>query len=212
MELCGGTHVRRTGDIGLLKIVSESALAAGVRRVEALTGRGALAYLAEQEQRLKDIAATLKSSPAETTARVDALANDKKRLEKEVSDLRRKLAAGGGESAAPEETIKGIRFASRVLDGVPAGELKPLADEMKSKMGSGVVALVSVDDSGKASLVVGVTKDLTQKIDAVALVKIGASILGGKGGGGRPDMAQAGGPEGGAANEAIMAIKTSIAG
>jgi len=212
LELCGGTHVRRTGDIGLFKIVGESALAAGIRRVEAVTGEGALAYLGEQEERLYKIADTLKSSPADAAARVEALVNDKKRLEKEISDLRRKLAAGGGGSSANDaKAINGINFTSRVLENVPANELKPLADELKTKMGSGVVALVSVDETGKASLVVAVTQDLTAKVDAVKLVKIGAEKLGGKGGGGRPDMAQAGGPEGKMANDAVGAIEAALA-
>ncbi|MDE1153939.1 MAG: alanine--tRNA ligase [Micavibrio sp.] len=212
LELCGGTHVRRTGDIGLFKIVGESALAAGIRRVEAVTGEGALAYLGEQEERLFKIADTLKSSPADAANRVEALVNDKKRLEKEISDLRRKLAAGGGGSSANDaKAINGINFTSRVLENVPANELKPLADELKTKMGSGVVALVSVDETGKASLVVAVTQDLTSKVDAVKLVKIGAEKLGGKGGGGRPDMAQAGGPEGRMANDAVGAIEAALA-
>jgi alanyl-tRNA synthetase len=214
LELCGGTHVRRTGDIGLFKLVSESALAAGVRRIEGVTGRGALSYMDLQEKRLQAIAAVLKSSPAEAMTRVEALVGDKKKLEKEVSDLRRKLASGGGGAAAGPEAkvIKGVNFASRVLTGIPAGELKPLADEIKMKLGSGVVALVSVAEDGKASLVVAITQDLTQKIDAVTLVKIGAEKLGGKGGGGRPDMAQAGGPEGSMAADAITAIELALAG
>ncbi|TAL31145.1 MAG: alanine--tRNA ligase, partial [Alphaproteobacteria bacterium] len=192
MELCGGTHVRRTGDIGLFKIVGESALAAGIRRVEGVTGEGALKYLTEQEDRLYQVANLLKTSPADVVARVEALSNEKKKLEKEVSDLRRKLASGGGASSGPDaKVIKGINFASRVLEGIPANELKPLADELTAKLGSGVVALVSVGEDGKASLVVAVTKDLTSKVDAVKLVKIGAEKLGGKGGGGRPDMAPA---------------------
>ena len=217
IELCGGTHVRRTGDIGLFKIVGESALAAGIRRVEAVTGSGALQYLAEQEQRLQEIAALLKSSPAEAVARVETLVNDKKKLEKDLSDMRRKLAAGGGAgaggAAAPEaKVISGINFTSRVLEGIPANELKPLADDIKAKMGSGVVTLISVAEDGKASIVVGVTADLTSKVDAVKLVKLGAEKLGGKGGGGRPDMAQAGGPEGKLANDAVAAIETALAG
>ncbi len=163
-----------------------------------MTGRGALAYLDEQERRLQQIAGLLKSAPADAAARVEALVNDKKRLEKELVDMRRKLASGGGGASSGNEAkvIKGVNFASRVLDGIPAGELKPLADEIKNKLGSGVVALVSVDGDNKASLVVAVTQDLTSKIDAVKLVRIGAEKLGGKGGGGRPDMAQAGGPDG----------------
>jgi alanyl-tRNA synthetase len=214
LELCGGTHVRRTGDIGAFKIVGESALAAGIRRVEAVTGEGVLQYLHEQESRVHKVADILKTSPADVVARVEALAAEKKKLEKEVSDLRRKVAAGGGSSAsAPEaKVIKGINFTSRVLEGIPAGELKPLADELTAKLGSGVVALVSVSEDGKASLVVAVTKDLTAKVDAVKLVKIGAEKLGGKGGGGRPDMAQAGGPDGKLANDAVGAIEAALAG
>ncbi|MEZ0262592.1 MAG: alanine--tRNA ligase [Alphaproteobacteria bacterium] len=214
LELCGGTHVRRTGDIGAFKIVGESALAAGIRRVEAVTGAGVLDYLHEQESRVYKVADLLKTSPADVVARVEALAAEKKKLEKEVSDLRRKVAAGGGaSSAAPEaKVIKGINFTSRVLEGIPAGELKPLADELTAKLGSGVVALVSVSEDGKASLVVAVTKDLTSKVDAVKLVKIGAEKLGGKGGGGRPDMAQAGGPDGKLANDAVGAIEAALAG
>jgi alanyl-tRNA synthetase len=212
MELCGGTHVRRTGDIGLFKIVGESALAAGIRRIEGVTGEGALKYLTEQEDRLYQVANLLKTSPADVVARVEALSNEKKKLEKEVSDLRRKIAAGGGASSGPDaKVIKGINFASRVLEGIPANELKPLADELTAKLGSGVVALVSVSEDGKASLVVAVTKDLTSKVDAVKLVKIGAEKLGGKGGGGRADMAQAGGPEGKMADNAVGAIEAALA-
>jgi alanyl-tRNA synthetase len=213
LELCGGTHVARTGDIGLMKIVSESALAAGVRRVEAVTGRGALAYLRAQGQRLDMVAELLKAPASDVPARVESLINDKKRLEKELSDLRRKLAAGGGGDAPAEvKVIKGINFTARVLEGVPANELKPLADDIKKKIGSGVVALVSVGEDGKASLVVAVTQDLTGRINAVDLVKKGAERLGGKGGGGRPDMAQAGGPDGRDAAAAVESIEAALAG
>ena len=213
IELCGGTHVRRTGDIGLFKIVSESALAAGIRRIEAVTGEGALQYLSAQEERLREVAQLLKSSPAEAVARVEALVNEKKKMEKEIAELRRKLATGGAGGAAPEaKGIKGINFTSRVLENIPASELKPLADDLKSKIGSGVVALVSVAEDGKASLVVAVTQDLTGKLNAVDLVKTGSAVLGGKGGGGRPDMAQAGGPDGRLANDAVAAIEAALAG
>ncbi len=211
IELCGGTHVRRTGDIGLFKIVSESALAAGVRRIQAATGYGALVYFNRQDERLHAIAEILKASPAEAQSRVEVLVNDKKRLEKEVSDLRRKLATGGG-AESESKVIKGVNFTSRVLEGVPANELKPMADELKAKLGSGVVALVSVGEDSKASLVVAVTPDLTAKINAVNLVKAGVEKLGGKGGGGRPDMAQGGGPDGAQANDAVTAIEAILAG
>lgn len=213
LELCGGTHVARTGDIGLFKIVSEGALASGVRRVEAVTGRGAVAYLQQQSEQVDAIASLLRASPAEVPARVEALLNDKKRLEKEITELRRKLASGGATAADAEvKVIKGVNFTARVLEGVPANELKPLADDIKAKLGSGVVALVSVAEDGKASLVVGVTADLTGKISAVDLVKKGAERLGGKGGGGRPDMAQAGGPEGKDAAAAVETIEAALAG
>ena len=216
LELCGGTHVKRTGDIGLFKILSESAVSAGVRRIEAVTGKGALAYLIEQEKRLQDIAALLKAAPADAVARVDALVADKKKMEKEISDLRRKVAAGGGGGSGASNSnvkdIKGVKFTSRILQGVPAAELKPLADDLKAQLGSGIVALVSVDETGKASLVVAVTSDLTAKNNAVELVKKGSAILGGKGGGGRPDMAQAGGPDGSKAAAAITEIEQALAG
>ena len=218
VELCGGTHVRRTGDIGLFKIVGESAVAAGVRRIEALTGRGALAYLDQQDERLHAAADALKVPPAEVPAKVASLVEERRRLEKEIGDLRRQLAlsgGGGGASSgaadAAERQVAGVTFAARVLDGLPAKDLKPLADDMKKKIGSGVVVLIAVNE-GKASLVVAVTEDLTAKHNAVTLVKAGAAALGGSGGGGRPDMAQAGGPDGAHAQAAIAAIEAALSG
>lgn len=213
MELCGGTHVKRTGDIGLLKIVGESAVSAGVRRVEALTGRGALDFLSKQNDRLNEVADKLKTTAADIGERIDSLLSERKKMEQEISDLRRKLATGGGvDSAGPEfKDIGGIKFVGKVLDGIPAKELKPMADDLKAKMGSGVVTLIAVND-GKASIVVGVTDDLTSKINAVDLVRIGSEKLGGKGGGGRPDMAQAGGPDASHANDAVGSIEQAIAG
>ena len=209
-ELCGGTHVRRTGDIGAFRIVSEAAVAAGVRRVECLTGEAALDYARTRDAQLQEIAATLKAAPADAPARVVSLLEERKKLEREVSDLRRQLAAGGGGGGAPEgKTVAGISFASRVLDGVPPKELKPLADQLKKQVGSGVVAVVAVND-GKASLVVGVTDDLTESRSAVDLVRVGSEAIGGKGGGGRPDMAQAGGPDGASAAKAIEAIEAAL--
>jgi alanyl-tRNA synthetase len=210
-ELCGGTHVRRLGDIGLFKIVGESAVAAGVRRIEALTGDSAIRYLDEQEDRLLAAAAALKVAPVDVPDRVAALVEERKRLERELAEARRKLAAGGGVAEAPAfEQVGEIKFARRVLADVPPKELKPMADDLKKKIGSGVVALVSSAD-GKASLVVGVTEDLTARFNAVDLVKIGAEALGGKGGGGRPDMAQAGGPDAAAADAALTAIEKALA-
>jgi len=206
--------VRWTGDIGLFTIIAESALAAGVRRIEAYTGREALAYFNEQVKRLKSVSALLKSSPLEASVRVEALLNDKKKLEKEISDLWRKLAMGGGGAASPEvEVIKDFKFTVRILKGVPANELKPMADELKAKLGSGVVVLESVGEDGKTSLVVGVTQNLVPRINAVDLVKIGAELLGGKGGGGRPDLAQAGGPkcDEESLKKVILEIRTSVA-
>jgi alanyl-tRNA synthetase len=210
VELCGGTHVKRTGDIGLFKIVSESALASGVRRVEALTGENALAYLENQEARLNETATILKAAPAEVSTRVKALVDERKKLEQEVSTLRRQVASGGGASGGDEaKEINGIKFIGKILEDFPTKELKPMVDDMKKKLGSGVVALIATND-GKASIVVGVTSDLTDKINAVDLVKIGAEALGGKGGGGRPDMAQAGGTNPSAANDAVIGIEAKL--
>ena len=210
VELCGGTHVNRTGDIGLFKIVSESAVSAGIRRIEALTGSNALAYLEQQEARLSEAASVLKSSPADVAARVKALSDEKKKLEQEIANLRKQLATGGGSSNDDVKEINGVKFIGKVLEDFPAKDLKSMADELKQKIGSGVVALIATDD-GKASIVVGVTSDLTDKINAVELVKLGAEALGGKGGGGRPDMAQAGGSNPAAANDAVSAIEGKLA-
>jgi alanyl-tRNA synthetase len=211
-ELCGGTHVRRTGDIGFFKFTGESALAAGVRRIEAVVGEAARRYVEHQEELLRDAAAALKVSPDQLPGRLSALLDERRRLERETGELRRKLASGGGGAANDEDVreVAGLKFAAKVLDGIPAKDLKPLADELKKRIGSGVVVLVAVND-GKASLVVGVTDDATGKASAVDLVKIGSVALGGKGGGGRPDMAQAGGPDGAAAPKAIEAIEAALA-
>jgi alanyl-tRNA synthetase len=212
-ELCGGTHVRRTGDIGLFKIVGESAVAAGVRRIEALTGEAAFAHLAQQEELLGQAAAELKAAPAELPARVAQLVEERKRLERDLADARRKLATGGGGGAAAApgaRNVAGIAYLARTLGDVPAKELKGMADELKVKLGSGVVALAASAE-GKASLVVGVTDDLTQRVSAVDLVRAGAAALGGKGGGGRPDMAQAGGPDAGKLDAALKAIEDALA-
>ncbi|OHC74396.1 MAG: alanine--tRNA ligase [Rhodospirillales bacterium RIFCSPLOWO2_12_FULL_58_28] len=209
-ELCGGTHVRRTGDIGLFKVIAESAVASGVRRIEALTGAGALDYLNAQEAVLKQSAAVLKTAPADVPGRIAALLDERKTMERDLADVRRKLATGGGGAAAAEiKSVNGVRFMPRKFDDVPAKDLKSMADEFKTRIGSGVVALISVD-GGKASLVVGVTEDLSARISAVDLVRVGAAAIGGKGGGGRPDMAQAGGPDAARANEALAAIEAAL--
>jgi alanyl-tRNA synthetase len=209
-ELCGGTHVRRTGDIGFFKITGESPLAAGVRRIEAVAGAAAVDFARRQDDLLGQAAAALKAAPADLAARVDALLDDRKRLERELTGLRHKLATGGGEGLEARD-IGGVAFASRLLADVPPRDLKPMADALKTQVGSGVVALVSVTE-GKASLVVGVTDDLTGRVSAVDLVRVGSAAVGGTGGGGRPDMAQAGGPDGAAAEAALSAIEQQLAG
>ena len=206
-ELCGGTHVRRTGDIGFFKIVSEGALASGVRRIEAVTGASALAHVAAEERALKEAAHLLNTAPGEVPLRVAQLMEERRRLERELSETRRQLATGGGGVSVKD--IAGIRFSPQLLAGVPARELKSMADEMKKQLGSGVVALVATAD-GKASVVVGVTDDLTDRLSAVELVKVGSAALGGAGGGGRADMAQAGGPNATQAQAALDAIEHAL--
>ena len=212
VELCGGTHVVRTGDIGFFQITGESAVAAGVRRIEAVTGAAAVERAKRQSASLYEAAATLKSPADELSGRIAALLGERRTLEREISELRQQVAMGAGttDNASGAKDISGILLASRTLDGVPAKELKPLVDSLKTQLGSGVVAVVSVVD-GKASLVVGVSDDLTGRMNAVDLVKAGSAAVGGKGGGGRPDMAQAGGPDGSAAQAAIEAIEGAIA-
>jgi alanyl-tRNA synthetase len=212
VELCGGTHVRRLGDIGLFTILSESAVAAGVRRIEALTSEGARRYLNDQAELAREAAAALKTSLAELPARVTQLSEERRRLERELSDAKKALALAGPSRSDGEDTkeIAGIRTVLRVVDGVAAKDLKGLADDAKAKLGSGVVAFVAVAD-GRASLVVGVTDDLKDRISAVDLVRLGAEALGGKGGGGRPDMAQAGGPDADKAPQALSAIERKLA-
>jgi len=210
-ELCGGTHVRRTGDIGYFKVLTEGAVAAGVRRIEAVTGPAAENVLAAESAGLAETAAILKVAPADVPSRVGALMDERRKLEKELADARRALATGGGSAASDAKEIAGIKFTGKALDGVPPRELKSMADDLKGQVGSGVVALITAND-GKASLVVGVTDDLTDKLSAVDLVRAGSEAVGGKGGGGRPDMAQAGGPDGSKANAALTAIEEAIAG
>jgi alanyl-tRNA synthetase len=213
VELCGGTHVRRLGDIGIFTILSESAVASGVRRIEALTSEGARLYLAGQAELAREAAGALKTSPAELPQRVAQLAEERRKLERELNDAKRALALAGPERSDEGDAAKeinGVKTVLRSVEGVSAKDLKGLADDAKAKLGSGVVAFVAVSD-GKASLVVGVTDDLKDRINAVDLVKVGAEQLGGKGGGGRPDMAQAGGPDGTKANEALAAIEQRLA-
>ena len=212
VELCGGTHVRRTGDIGLMTVVSESAVAAGVRRIEALTGSEARAYLQQQDARVRDAASILKVAPSDVLERIEALVADRRKLEKELADVRRKLAMGGGGGGGDAaEEINGVKVMARVAEGVSPKDLKGLVDQGKETLGSGVVVMIAVSDDGKVGVVVGVTDDLTDRFNAVDLVKKAAEILGGRGGGGRPDMAQAGGKDGDKADDAIAAIKEVIA-
>ncbi len=208
IELCGGTHVGRTGDIGLFRIEAESAVGAGLRRIEAATGAFALALVAENDQRLAAAAAALRTHPADLPARVNALLEDRRRLEAEISALQRKLATGGGDAAIEE--VGGVKLAARNLGQVAARDLKGLADAIQKQIGSGIVALVSTAE-GKASIVVGVSPDLTARFNAVDLVRVASEVVGGKGGGGRPDLAQAGGPDGSRAEAALAAIRTRLA-
>ncbi len=212
VELCGGTHVRRTGDIAMFTITSEGAVASGVRRIEALTGEAARRYLNQQADTLRDTAGLLKAPVAEVPIRVAALLEDRKKLEKELADARRTLARGGngnGNQSSVRE-LAGTKFIGRLLDGVLPKELRGMIDDAKGQVGSGVVVLVTVND-GKVALATGVTDDLTGQYNAVDLIRIGAAAVGGKGGGGRPDMAQAGGPNGDHADAAIEAIADAIA-
>lgn len=212
VELCGGTHVRALGDIALFKIIGESAVAAGVRRIEALTGEAARLWLSEQEDRLKAAAAALRASPAEVPARAAALAEQVRRLERELGEAKRALALGGGASgsgAALAEQIAGVGFIGQVIDGLDARNLRGLVDDAKKQLGSGVAVLVAVSD-GKAAVAVGVTDDLTARFSAVELVRAAAAAVGGQGGGGRPDMAQAGGPDGSKAADAVAAVRAVL--
>jgi len=210
VELCGGTHVRRTGDIGLFKVIGESSVASGVRRIEALTGAAAEVYLAGEEDLLRQTASALRASPAELPVRVARLVEEQRRLERELAEARRALASAGQSTAPVAAKIGDISFDGRVVDDVPGRELRSLADDLKRRIGSGIVAIVSRDD-GKAAIVVGVTDDLTPRFDAVGLVRAGAEILGGKGGGGRANMAQAGGPDAARADEALDAVRRALA-
>ena len=212
VELCGGTHVRALGDIQLLKIISESAVSSGVRRIEALTGEAARQWLVGRDTKLREAAATLKSSPDEVPARIASLVEDRRRLERELADAKKALAMGGGsaksEEAGPEQ-VNGHNFLGQVLDGLNPKDLRSTVDAMKQRVGSGIAALVAVNE-GRASVAVGVTDDLAGQISAVDLLKAAVEALGGQGGGGRPDMAQGGGPDGSKAKEAIEAVRDAL--
>ncbi|MDE1933859.1 alanine--tRNA ligase [Bradyrhizobium sp.] len=217
VELCGGTHVRRTGDIGLISVTSESAVSSGVRRIEALTGNYARKHANEMMQLARHAASELRSTPEDMPSRISALMEERKKLERDLSDVRKKLAMGGasaanGSGAAGVRDVGNVKLMARAVEGIEMKDLKSLADDGKKQLGSGVVAIVGVTGDGKAGVVVGVTSDLTARYNAVDLVRVASEALGGKGGGGRPDMAQAGGPDGAKANAALAAIEKAMAG
>ncbi len=216
VELCGGTHVGRVGDIGLFKIVSEGAVGSGVRRIEALTAEGARTYLNDQERIALDVAAVLKTKPEQLSERVAALVDERKRLERDLADAKKKLAMGGGASTGGSgsevEEHGGVKVIARAMEGISPKDLRGMIDDAKKSVGSGIVALIALGEDGKAGIAVGVTEDLTDRLSAVDLVRTGAEALGGKGGGGRPDMAQAGGPDGSKADAALAAIKETVGG
>ncbi|MCC8938413.1 alanine--tRNA ligase [Bradyrhizobium sp. Arg68] len=219
VELCGGTHVRRTGDIGLISVTSESAVASGVRRIEALTGRYARKHANDTMALAKTAALELRTSVEDVPARIAALVEERKKLERDLSDARKKLAMGGGPNVSGSHRteddyrdVSGVKLMAKSVSGIEMKDLKSLADAGKKQLGSGVVAIINVADDGKAGVVVGVTPDLTSRFSAIDLVKVASEALGGKGGGGRPDMAQAGGPDGAKANAALSAIEQAMAG
>ncbi|WP_421855154.1 alanine--tRNA ligase [Novosphingobium sp.] len=213
VELCGGTHVRALGDIGVLRIVSEGAVSSGIRRIEALTGEGARAWLVSREEALKRAAGLLRTTPDDVEARVGALLDERRKLERELAEAKKALALGGGGAKAEsaDEKVGDVTFSGQVLEGLDPKELRGLLDQAKTRMGSGVAVIVAVNE-GKASIAAAVTEDLVGKVSAVDLVRAGVEALGGKGGGGRPDMAQGGGPDGSKAADAIAAVKGVLAG
>jgi len=210
LELCGGTHVNALGDIGLFKVVGEGAVSSGVRRIEALTGEAARNWFAQRDERLREAAAALKTTPDEVPARVVSLLEERKRLERELAEAKKALAMGGGSGAPTQvEQAGGAAFIGQVLDGFEAKGLRGAVDEAKQRLGSGVAVLVAVND-GRASVAVGVTDDLVTRFSAVELVKRAVAALGGQGGGGRPDMAQGGGPDATKADEALAAVRAAL--
>jgi alanyl-tRNA synthetase len=212
LELCGGTHVRQTGDIGAFVTLGDSASSAGVRRIEALTGADAMTYLRAQDHRLAEVALELKAQPADVPERVRSLMEERRALANEVAQLRRELAMSGGGASAPDiRDVAGTHFIAQVLSGVTGKDLPPLVDQFKEKLGSGAVLLIA-DAEGKAAVAAGVTPDLTDKFSAVDIVKAAVAALGGKGGGGRADMAQGGAKDASAAPAAIEAAENILKG
>ena len=209
VELCGGTHVARTGDIALFKIVAETGIAAGIRRVEALTGEAARRYLLDQAGVARALADQFKVPVPEVSARVDGLISERKRLERELADAKRKLAMGGGGEASGPEDVNGVAFIGRVLDGVDGKALRPIVEEMRKNANAGVIALVGVAE-GKAAIAVAVSPDLQTRFNAADFVKAAVIAMGGQGGGGRTDFAQGGAPDGARAAEGIAAIRTRL--
>jgi alanyl-tRNA synthetase len=216
VELCGGTHVRRTGDIGVIRIVTETASASGVRRIEALTADGARTYLGEQDARMRRLGGLLRTRPEDVVGRIEALVEERRQLERQLSDAKRQLAMGGGAAAngasaeSEIEEVAGVKLLARSVEGLHPTDLRGLVDAGKAQVGSGIVAIVGVTEDGKAGIAVGVTDDLTKTYSAVDLVRAGSEALGGRGGGGRPDMAQAGGPDGTKAKAAVDAIRAAL--
>ncbi|MFV0643993.1 MAG: alanine--tRNA ligase [Sphingomonadaceae bacterium] len=213
VELCGGTHVRATGDIGIFRIISESAVSSGVRRVEALTGEAARQWLVARDDAVKSLALSLKTTPDDLETRIASLVDERRKLEKELADAKKALALGGGggnsQNGPDDEQINGVTFSGQVIEGLNPKDLRGLLDEAKKRIGSGVAAICAVND-GKAALAVAVTDDLTDRLSAVDLVRAGVAAIGGKGGGGRPDMAQGGGPDSDKADAAIDAVRAAI--
>src|SRR3546814_765571 len=214
VELCGGTHVGALGDIALFKILSESAVASGVRRIEALTSEAARQWLTAREDKLREAAAALKTSPDEVPARVASLVEERRRLERELADAKKQLALGGGGSAGAEtasgpEQVGGHAFIGQVIEGLDPKGLRGLVDDAKNRLGSGVAVLVAVND-GRARVAIGVTQDLVATHSAVDLVQSAVAALGGQGGGGRPALPQGGGPEGGQGEAAVQAVRQAL--
>ena len=215
VELCGGTHVQRTGDIGLIFGVTDSGVAAGVRRIEALTGAAARKAARHLGELAKAASAELKAPLEEMPGRLAQVMDERRRLERELSEAKKRLAMGGGgksDSADGVRMVGDVKLLARTVTGIEIKDLKSLADEGKRQLGSGIVALVATTEDGKASIVVGVTTDLIARYSAVDLVRKASEALGGKGGGGKPDMAQAGGPDGANAEAALAVIAATIGG